>query len=168
LRIVLIIGSEINFEGIERFSTIEKNGGRIEKRICQKVGDISWLLGKEEWNGLKSVFAVRRITTTKHKSTDETSYYITSLDVPAEKLLHITREHWKIESLHWLLDVTFSEDDCEIISENGHKTLNILRKLALLLHKQYIEKHSKKCSVKSSLLQCLLDDERLCLILESL
>jgi hypothetical protein len=36
-----------------------------------------------------------------------------------------------------LLDVVFSEDDCEILSENGHKTLNILRKLALSHIRQF-------------------------------
>jgi predicted transposase YbfD/YdcC len=67
------------------------------------------------------VFSVRRITEAKDKTSDETCYYITSRDATAEELLKITREHWKIESMHWLLDVVFSEDDCEILSENGHK-----------------------------------------------
>ena len=164
----LFINDPINSESVETFSSIEKNGGRIEKRICQKVSDINWLYGKEEWPGLTAVYAIRRITTTKHKSTDETNHYITSLDVSAEELLRITREHWKIESLHWLLDVTFSEDDCELLSENGHKTLNILRKLALLLHKQYIAKQSKKSSIKAHLLKCLLDENLLWNVLECL
>lgn len=30
----------------------------------------------------------------------------------------IAREHWKIESMHWMLDVTFSEDDCRFFDEN--------------------------------------------------
>jgi predicted transposase YbfD/YdcC len=166
--VALFINSGINAESIEKFITNEKNGGRIEKRICKKVHDISWLFGKDEWAGLKTVYSVRRVITTKQKTTDETCFYITSLDTSAEELLQITREHWKIESMHWLLDVVFSEDESEILSENGHKTLNIFRKLALLLHKQYITEQPKKCSVKSSLLQCLLDEERLFLILESL
>ncbi len=66
------------------------------------------------------------------------------------------------------LDVIFSEDDCKILSENGHKTLNTLRKLALMLHKQYISKQPKKISIKASLLNCLLDENYLCNILGSL
>jgi len=117
---------------------------------------------------LKSVFSIRRVTTSKNKTTDETGYYITSSSSTAEELLKITREHWKIESLHWLLDVVFSEDECEILSENGHKTLNILRKLALLIHRQFIAKQPKKCSVKANLLNCLLDEDLLFQVLANL
>ncbi|WP_432748365.1 hypothetical protein [Pectinatus frisingensis] len=64
--------------------------------------------------------------------------------------------------MHWLLDVTFSEDECSIISENGQKTLNSLRKLALLLHKRYLAKQLKKCSIKANLLKCLMNSQLLC------
>ena len=130
------------------------------------------------------MFSVRRITETKHKTSDETCYYITSCDIAAEGLLKIAREHWKIESTcaeceqrshaghanqwHWLLDVVFSEDDCEILSENGHKTLNILRKLALMVHRAFIAALPKKCSTNDNLLKCLLDEEYLHSVLESL
>lgn len=164
----LFIQDAINSDNIEQCETMEKNGGRIEKRICKKVTDISWLHGKEEWAGLKTVFAIRRITTSKHKNTDEIGYYISSLDATAEELLRIAREHWKIESMHWLPDVVFSEDECEIKSENGHKTLNILRKSALLLHKQYIAEQTKKSGVKANLLNCLLNENHLWDILVSL
>jgi len=155
----LFINDIINSESIEEFITSEKNGGRIEKRICKKVKDISWLDARSEWVGLKSVFSVQRVVTAKNKTTDETGYYITSRDTTAEELLRITREHWKIESLHWLLDVVFSEDDCEILSENGHKTLNIFRKLALLIHKKYLAGQPKKSSVKANILKCLIDEK---------
>lgn len=164
----LFINDEANKEAIEKYTTIEKNGGRIEKRTCEKVTDISWLEGRNEWAGLKSVFSIKRIVTKQNVTSEETSYYITSIDSTAEELLRITREHWKIESMHWLLDVVFSEDECRIVSENGHKTLNILRKLALLLHKQYIAKQTKKSSIKANLLNCLLNENYLWNILECL
>ena len=166
--VALFFNSEINSENIEECTKIEQNGGRIEKRICKKSTDIRWLDAQKEWAGLKTVFAVRRITTVKSTTTDETSYYITSLDSTPENLLRISREHWKIESMHWLLDVVFSEDECGLLSENGHKTLNILRKLALLLHKQYIAKQPKKSSIKANLLKCLLRDDLLCDVLATL
>jgi len=166
--IALFFNSEINSENIETYTKIEQNGGGIEKRNCRKPINIGWLDGKKEWTGLGSVFAVRRITTVKNTTTDVTSYYITSLDSTAENLLRISREHWKIESMHWLLDVVFSEDECGVLSENGHKTLNILRKLALLLHKQYIAKQPKKCSIKANLLKCLVNEDLLVDVLVSL
>jgi predicted transposase YbfD/YdcC len=166
--VVSFMTDESNSGKIEVFRTKEKNGGRIETRICQKVTDISWLKSKRYWKGLKSVFSVRRITETKHKTTDETCYYITSCDISAEELLKITREHWKIESMHWLLDVVFSEDDCEILSENGHKTLNIFRKLALMVHRAFIAALPKKCSVNANLLCCLVDEDYFISVIDSL
>lgn len=164
----LFFKEDINNDSITECETVEKNGGRIEKRICRKTNDISWLCSKKDWEGLTTVFSVRRIVTTKGMTSDETSFYISSLDSDAKELLKISREHWKIESMHWLLDVVFSEDKCAILSDNGQKSLNVLRKLALLLHKNYLSKQPKKCSVKASLLQCLIDDNRLLEIIRSL
>lgn len=70
----LFANSKVNSENMEKSTTIEKNGGRIEKRICTKITDISWLEVKKDWSGLKSVFTVRRVVTTKNITTDETSY----------------------------------------------------------------------------------------------
>jgi hypothetical protein len=66
------------------------------------------------------------------------------------------------------LDATFSEDACKVESENGNKTLNILRKLALLVHKQYLAKQKKKISVKANLLRCLISEDRLLELIKSL
>ena len=149
-----------NADKIEVFeSPVEKSKGRITRRIFYRVNDITQFSGVENWMGVKSIFALRRIVTTKYETTDETSYYISSLDSSPESLLHTVREHWKIESMHWLLDVVFSEDDHISSSINAHKTLNILRKFALLLHKTYIQEHNLKISLKNSMLDCLMDDD---------
>jgi predicted transposase YbfD/YdcC len=102
------------------------------------------------------------------KVTDEKSYYIPSLDSPASELLHISRAHWGIESMHWMLDIDFSEDECGLLSENGQKTPDILRKFALFLHKIHMPKQTKKRSIKSSLLRCLMSENALLEILRSL
>jgi predicted transposase YbfD/YdcC len=139
---------------------------------CQRETCARIIKGKGDYvfglKGNQKIFAVRRITESKHKTTDETCYYITSCYTSAEELLKITREHWKIESMHWLLDVVFSEDDCAILSENGHKTLNILRKLALMAHRAFIASLHKKCSINANLLKCLMDEDYLDTVLQSL
>jgi predicted transposase YbfD/YdcC len=158
----LFIDDPINKEEVEVYKApIEKNGGRVEKRTCYKVIDIDWLEQAKQWKGIKSVFAIRRETETKKKRTDETNYYITSLDVNPEQLLRITRDHWKIESMHWMLDVLFNEDECRILSESGQKSLNIMRKLALMLHKQYISALPQKTkpSVKNNMLAALVNEQ---------
>jgi predicted transposase YbfD/YdcC len=164
----LFFKEKVNDEAIETFRTIEKNAGRIEERICRTTKDLSWLEGHNNWAGLRTIVEVRRITQTKRGVSDETCYYISDLESSAEELLNISREHWKIESLHWMLDVVFAEDDCKILSENGHITLNAFRKLALLIHKRFLALYKVKSSVKAHLLACLLDEALLARLCRSL
>ncbi|MDR1236320.1 MAG: ISAs1 family transposase, partial [Holosporaceae bacterium] len=96
-----------NEHDFDEFTTTEKHNGRFEKRVCLKMKNIDCLNERHAWTGLKSVFAIERTVTTKHKTSTETNYYVSSLDEKPEKLLRIVREHWKIESMHWLLDVVF-------------------------------------------------------------
>ena len=165
--VALFFDDKINDDDIETHREIEQNGGRIEKRICRKAIDIDWL-SAHEWPGLGSVFSVRRVVTSKRGTTDETGYYISSLDTSASELLHISRAHWKVESMHWMLDEDFSEDECKLLSENGHETLNIFRKFALFVHRNFINKQPKKRSVKSNLLRCLVSDNTILEIIRSL
>jgi predicted transposase YbfD/YdcC len=150
--------SEHNFDV---FTTTEKHSGRFEERVCSKIKNIDCLKERHEWIGLKSVFAVKRTITTKYKTSIETNYYISSIDEKPEKLLRIVREHWKIESMHWLLDVVFSEDNCRLKNDAGQKTLNSFRKLGLLLHKKYVAAQQKKRSIKGNMLDCLIADSNL-------
>jgi len=152
-----------NADRMERFEApVEKRNGRTTRRIFSRVDDITQFPSCGAWMGLKSIFAVRRIVETRYETTDETCYYISSLDSSPETLLNIVRSHWQIESMHWMLDVVFSEDEYVNSSDNAHKTLNILRKFALLLHKTYIRAHNLKISIKSSMFSCLTNDDLIC------
>ncbi|GFH43484.1 ISAs1 family transposase [Lactococcus hodotermopsidis] len=164
----LFIESENCQEDIETFSTLEKSHGRFEKRECYLVKDITWLVEGEKWAGITCVFAVKRTIETKHKTTQETCFYISSLETSPENLLTIVREHWKIESLHWMLDVVFSEDACQLKSDNAQKVLDVFRKLGILAHRTYLKKKNKKKSVKQNLLQCLLNERVLCAVIGNL
>ncbi|MDR1606089.1 MAG: ISAs1 family transposase [Streptococcaceae bacterium] len=164
----LFIESENCQEDIETFSTIEKSRGRIEKRDCYLIKDINWLANRDLWAGLRCVFAVKRTVESKGKVTEEMSYYISSLEATPKKLLAIVREHWKIESLHWVLDVVFSEDACQVKSENAQKVLNVFRKLAILAHRTYLKQIGSKISVKKSLLQSLMNEVKLLEVMHNL
>jgi predicted transposase YbfD/YdcC len=152
---------------VETARTVEKNGNRLETRICYKAPSLDWLESKKDWAGLASAFAVRRRVVTKEKRTEEISFYITSLNVSADRLLSLVREHWQIESMHWMLDVVFSEDDSRILSSNGHKTMNIFRKNALALHKSYIASLPQKTkpTIRNHMFRALLSPELLLKIL---
>ena len=143
---------------LDSYTQIEKNKGRIEQRTCRKLSDIDWLQENHNWPGLKSVFSVERMITTNDGTTNEIGYYITSSDASPERLLLLSREHWKVESMHWMLDVVFSEDDCMLESEDAHITLNAFRKHALALHKNYISKHNLKGSIKANMMKSLINE----------
>ncbi len=65
------------------------------------------------------------------KVTTESQYYISSLDLNAERLNGIIRNHWGVEnSLHWTLDMTLNEDDSKIHRGNAAAVMNAFRKIA--------------------------------------
>jgi len=141
--------------------TKEKSRDRFEIRRCYVFNDISWLEGREKWEGLKTVLAIRRTVTKDGKKTTETLFYISSLEAGAERFLQIVRDHWQIEAMHNILDVTFNEDKCRVQNENAHKTLNAFRKLAIALHKGFKERANHKKSLAKTMFSCLLNDDRL-------
>lgn len=143
---------------VETAQTSEKNGSRHEVRTCYVAPTLDWLSYKSEWPGLQKAFAIYRKTTQDSQTSREWSYYITSLDTTAKELLGIVRAHWGIESMHWILDVVFGEDECRVLSANGQKTLNILRKYSLALWKQYIDALPQKTkpSIRKQMLKALL------------
>lgn len=80
---------------------------------------------------------------TEQNRAHEIQHHISILDVSPERLTEIAREHWKIASMHWMLYVTFSEDQCRFFSKNAHKALNAMRKYALVAHKGFLLKTHK-------------------------
>lgn len=153
----------------DNFETIEKNRGRIETRKIYNFKDIRWLKQKSEWKGLKNIFAIERTIEENNKTSKEISYYITSLDCELKELLEYTREHWKIESMHWQLDMTYSEDKCRVISETAQKNLNVLRKLGLSVHKNYLANiNAKRPNIKKNMFKSLLNDKTLIEVLSNI
>ena len=49
--------------------------------------------------------------------------YISSLDSNAKQTLHAVRSHWQAESMYWVLDMTFREDEYRIRKNEGHSLL---------------------------------------------
>ena len=62
----------------------------------------------------------------------EVSYFLSSLPAKIKNLAKLIRRHWSIENqLHWVLDVTFTEDASRIRKENSPQTSAMLRRLAV-------------------------------------
>jgi predicted transposase YbfD/YdcC len=144
----------------EVFQTIEKGHGRIEKRTCYVLTDAEYFTNyMADWKGLKKIFAVKRTVEKSGKKSMEISCYLSSKNTSAEKLLSYTRKHWQIESMHHILDVTYNEDRCKLLSEKAQESLNIFRKMGISIHKNYLK--NKKQTVKSSMFNCLLNNQKL-------
>jgi predicted transposase YbfD/YdcC len=149
----------------EIFSTIEKSHGRIEKRICYVLNELEFFTDYlAEWKGLKKIFAVKREVERNGKKTIEISCYLSSKNTTAENLLSYTRKHWEIESMHHVLDVTYNEDKCKLLTQRAQENLNIFRKMGVSIHKNNLK--NKKQTIKSSMFNCLLNDGHLLEILQ--
>jgi len=61
----------------------------------------------------------------------ETRFYITSSNLDAQALGPMIRSHWAIEnSLHWVMDMTFRDDECRIRTEHAPANFTTLRHMA--------------------------------------
>ena len=152
----------------EIYSTIEKSHGRIEKRTCYVLNEVAFFTNYlAEWKGLKKIFAVKREIERDGKKMEEISCYLSSKNTTAEKLLSYTRNHWQVESFHWLLDMNYDEDDSRVINKNSQECLNIIRKYAISILKKYIENNEvKRKALSANMRKCMMNEKYLESVLE--
>ena len=125
--------------------------------------EIDWLYQKPKWTGLKAIGAVKSSVWKNDILHEETRYFITSL-TDVKKFAEAVRGHWGIEnSLHWVLDVAFNEDNCRMRKDNSGENFAVIRHVALNL----LKKDDAKMSIKSRRHRCAYDDDYLYKILFS-
>lgn len=142
---------------METAVTNEKNRERIEKRTAFVSTDVDWLSCKNDWACLRCIGAINTSFTTKAGVTNEWHYYISSKELTAEELLKHARAEWSVESMHWLLDVHFGEDDCRVQDENIQRVLNIIRKIVINFLRAFRDKTNSKRPFSNIMLDCLID-----------
>ena len=148
-------------------SITEKSQDRIETQTAYTTADINWLFGKEKWKNLYCIGAIKIEFERKGAKTEEWHYYISSRDLTAQELLHHARMEWAVETMHWALDVHFSEDYCRIVNRIIQQNLNMLRKFALSIIKQFKANTNSKRAISKIMFDCLLDPFTICFILEN-
>lgn len=125
---------------VSRFETLEKDHGRIETRRYVWIDKLDWMEPsvQSNWKNLAGVGMVERQREIKGKRSVERTFYIGSKGISsAQGLAEAARGHWGIENrLHWVLDVTFREDECRVRTGHAPGNLSTIRKFALTLLRQ--------------------------------
>lgn len=161
-------------EACNSVTRTDKGHGRVETRTCYVTQNISWLTEKSSWKDLKSIVMIVSKRWINGKETIQQRFFITSLDTDPVKILAATRAHWGIEnSLHWVLDVIFGEDDRIIWNHNIAHNESIIRRVALNLLRRYRltlptkSAKSEKIAIKTLRKIMIIDDERMVSLLDT-
>lgn len=128
-----------------QYRTVDRSRGRTVERhfILAPVPDTMRHF-RGLWKGLAAVGQVITITTIGERQTSEVRYYICSRKASVKEFARSVRSHWSIESMHWILDVVFSEDSSRIRNGDGTENFAMLRKFVVGILKRDTSQGSLK------------------------
>ena len=155
---------DAEFADCDMASEVGAAHGREEERYVTVVQDPEGL--PKGWTDVGSVVLVCRERQVKGKKNESAArYYITSLRVSASVLAGYIRGHWGIENgLHWVLDVSFCEDDSRTWAGHAAANLGMLRRVALSL----LKRAGTKGSIKTRRMKAGWDDDYLLQVLQGI
>lgn len=140
------------------YKELDMGHGRVESRECWAISVKQPSFTKmENWKKAESLAMVITERDLGHKKTREIRYFISSLKADSKGILSAVRQHWGIEnSLHWVLDMTFREDESRIRRGTAAENFAMVRHMALNILK--CDK-SVETSIKSKMRMAAFDDE---------
>ena len=138
------------------FETNDRGHGRLDERayfLCKVPADFAV---KAEWLWVKAIgYAVRITQHADGRETDEVRYYVLSRYISGKRFAEAVRGHWGIESMHWVLDVNFREDDSRTRERTLGNNLSWLRRFAVTL----LKRHPIEDSLRGKMLRCLMNTD---------
>lgn len=136
---------------LDSTTNLDKGHGRIEQRTVTVAREVDWLDGDRRFPGevrLPDVATIVRVAARaelKDRCRFETRYYVSSATLSAARAAEAVRGHWAIEnSLHWVLDVTFGDDQSRLRTGHGAKNMAVVRHFAINLARAVNDKRSIK------------------------
>ena len=144
--------------------TVDGDHGRIETRRATVVHDVAWLQERHDWPGLQGVVIIESIREIGPRTERETRYYLTSSAWRAERLGPMVRDHWAVEnSLHWVMDMTFRDDECRIRTEHAPENFVTLKHMATNIARKAPGRDSVRLRLKTA----AWDDDYLAKLIEA-
>jgi predicted transposase YbfD/YdcC len=138
-------------ERLETHADLDKGHGRIEERRTAVLHEVGWLDGARRFPGelrLPGTACLVRAETrvaSRGATRSETRFFVSSRALSAAEAAAAIRGHWAIEnSLHWLLDVTFADDQSRLRKGHGARNMAVVRHFALNLVRTAQDKRSIK------------------------
>ena len=111
--------------------TVDGDHGRIETRAYMAIHEVAWLQERHNWPGLRGVVMVESTREIGDKIEREIPFYITSLVLLAHALEPVIRGHCAVEnSLHWVMDMIFRDDECRVRTNHAHASFTTLKHMA--------------------------------------
>jgi len=134
------------------YETRDEGHGRKDERSYYLTKPPSDFGPKEDWPWVKAIGYTLRIT--QHADgteTDEVRYYICTRYLSGKRFAEAVRKHWSIESMHWVLDVNFREDESRTRERILGNNLSWLRRFAITL----LKRHPAKDSLRGKMVSCM-------------
>ncbi|MFN5529110.1 MAG: ISAs1 family transposase, partial [Planctomycetaceae bacterium] len=108
----------------------------------------------KEWPSIRAVgYAVRYTTHADGTESEQVRYYILSDEMSASRFAEAIRGHWQIEAMHWVLDVTFREDQTRSADRSLASNLSWLGRFAITM----LRRHPLKDSLRGKMQYCMFN-----------
>lgn len=152
-------------EELDVFETTDADKGRIEVRRHYVCHDVDWLAERHPgWPDLAMIGMIVSTREIAGKTSVSVRFYISSTAMDARAFAAAARAHWRIENnLHWVLDVTFRDDDCRVREDDGPMNFSIIKHMAINL----LKRAQNKTSLRGMRKQAGWDDEMMRKILSA-
>jgi predicted transposase YbfD/YdcC len=142
--------------------SLDDGHGRIDERSYYLAKVPRDFAAGRDWPCVKAIgYAVRITRHADGTGSDEVRYYLSSRYLSGKRFGEAVRGHWGIESMHWVLDVNFREDDSRTRERTLANNLSWLRRFAVTL----LKRHPEKDSLRGKMIACSLNTDFLTQVL---